>query len=70
MGGTVNTIVMAMCASALRRFLKERGELPKEALIAAVPVSLRAEGDDSMNNQVSMVRVLSLIHISEPTRPY
>ena len=56
-GGTVNTIVMAMCASALRRFLKERGELPKEALIAAVPVSLRTEGDGSMNNQVSMVRV-------------
>ena len=56
-GGTVNTIVMALCASALRRFLKERGELPKQALIAAVPVSLRTAGDDSMNNQVSMVRV-------------
>ncbi len=56
-GGTVNTIVMALCASALRRFLKERGELPKQPLIAAVPVSLRAAGDDSMNNQVSMVRV-------------
>lgn len=56
-GGTVNTIVMAMCSAALRRFLKERSLLPKEALIAGVPVSLRAEGDDSMNNQVSMVRV-------------
>ncbi len=56
-GGTVNTIVMALCASALRRFLKERGELPKQPLIAAVPVSLRAAGDDAMNNQVSMVRV-------------
>ncbi|MFT3815131.1 MAG: wax ester/triacylglycerol synthase family O-acyltransferase [Acidovorax sp.] len=56
-GGTVNTIVMAMCSDALERFLSERGQLPKEALIAAVPVSLRAEGDDSMNNQVSAVRV-------------
>lgn len=56
-GGTVNTIVMAMCSGALRRFLAERNQLPKEPLIAAVPVSLRAEGDDSMNNQVSMVRV-------------
>ncbi|WP_341886800.1 wax ester/triacylglycerol synthase family O-acyltransferase [Variovorax sp. YR752] len=56
-GGTVNTIVMAMCSEALARFLKERNLLPKEALIAGVPVSLRAEGDDSMNNQVSMVRV-------------
>ncbi len=56
-GGTVNTLVMAICAGALRRFLKERGELPPQALIAAVPVSLRAAGDDAMNNQVSVVRV-------------
>ena len=56
-GGTVNTIVMAMCSIALHRFLKDRNLLPKEPLIALVPVSLRSEGDSSMNNQVSMVRV-------------
>ena len=56
-GGTVNTIVMAMCSIALHHFLKERRLLPKEALIALVPVSLRAEGDSAMNNQVSGVRV-------------
>ena len=56
-GGTVNTIVMAMCSIALHRFLKERDLLPKEPLIAMVPVSLRAEGDSAMNNQVTMVRV-------------
>ena len=56
-GGTVNTIVMAMCSIALHHFLKERGLLPKEPLIAMVPVSLRAEGDAAMNNQVAGVRV-------------
>lgn len=56
-GGTVNTIVMAMCSIALERFLKERSLLPKEGLIAVVPVSLRDENDASMNNQVSTVRV-------------
>ena len=56
-GGTVNTIVMAMCASALRRYFAERGELPAKPLIAAVPVSLRTADDNSMNNQVSMIRV-------------
>jgi WS/DGAT/MGAT family acyltransferase len=56
-GGTVNTVVMAMCSIALQRFLKDRDLLPKETLIAMVPVSLRAEGDSAMNNQVSMVRV-------------
>lgn len=29
-GGTVNSIVMAMCSSALRRFLLERHELPEK----------------------------------------
>ena len=29
-GGTVNTIVMAMCSIALHHFLKERGLLPQE----------------------------------------
>lgn len=57
LGGTVNTVVMAMCGEALRRFLQEHDALPKEALITAVPVSLRAEGDSAMNNQVSAVRV-------------
>ncbi len=56
-GGTVNTIVMAMCASALRRYFAERNELPGKPLIAAVPVSLRTADDSSMNNQVSMIRV-------------
>jgi len=68
-GGTVNTIVMAMCSIALHRFLKERGLLPKEPLIAMVPVSLRAEGDSAMNNQVTMVRVELATDIDDlPTR--
>lgn len=57
LGGTINTVIMMMCGIALERFLRERDELPRQPLIAAVPVSLRAADDDSMNNQVSMVRV-------------
>jgi len=65
-GGTVNTIVMAMVSGGLARFLKQRDMMPKEPLIAAVPVSLRSEGDDSMNNQVSMVRVDLATDIADP----
>jgi len=65
-GGTVNTIVMAMASGALQRFLVQRGLMPKESLIAAVPVSLRSEGDDAMNNQVSMVRVDLATDIVDP----
>ena len=56
-GGTVNTVIMAMCSGALRRFMKERDLLPRESLIATVPVSLRSADDSAMNNQVSAIRV-------------
>jgi WS/DGAT/MGAT family acyltransferase len=69
-GGTVNTIVMAMCSGALRRFLGERNLLPDKSLIAAVPVSLRATDDDSMNNQVSMVRVDLATEVDDPAERF
>jgi WS/DGAT/MGAT family acyltransferase len=49
---SVNDVVMALCGGALRSFLAERHELPPEPLIAFAPVSLRAKGDASANNQV------------------
>jgi hypothetical protein len=51
----VNDVFMAVCAGALARYLDERGELPERPLIAGAPVSLRAAGDASMSNQVSML---------------
>jgi WS/DGAT/MGAT family acyltransferase len=65
-GGTVNTVVMAMCASALRQFLLERDLLPAKSLIASVPVSLRSADDSSMNNQVSMIRVDLATDLADP----
>ena len=56
-GGTVNTIVMAMCSGAIRRFLAAQDALPAKSIVAAVPVSLRAADDGAANNQVSMIRV-------------
>ncbi len=42
-GCTVNDVVLALCAGALRRYLLDRGELPKEPLVALVPMSVRAD---------------------------
>src|SRR4029077_8183779 len=39
-GGTLNDVVVAMCAGALRRFLLELGQLPEKPLVAFLPVSL------------------------------
>jgi diacylglycerol O-acyltransferase len=43
---TVNDIVLAMCASALREYLHDLGSLPDEPLVAMTPVSLRPKGSD------------------------
>ncbi|MDQ3741274.1 MAG: wax ester/triacylglycerol synthase family O-acyltransferase [Actinomycetota bacterium] len=40
---TVNDVVMAICASAVRRWLVEHGELPEDPLVTQVPVSVRSE---------------------------
>ena len=49
----LNDVVMAVCAGALRRYLLEKHGLPKEPLVAFVPVSLREAGNTESNNQVS-----------------
>ena len=55
-GTTLNDVVMAVTGSALRRYLEEQGELPKDPLIAMVPVSLRTEAQkNEFTNRVTMV---------------
>jgi diacylglycerol O-acyltransferase / wax synthase len=56
-GASLNDVVLATCAGALRELLARRGALPREPLVAAMPVSLRASGDATSNNQVSMTQV-------------
>ncbi len=53
-GVTVNDVVLAMCAGALRRWLTDHGELPDRPLVAAVPLSVRTDADrDAIGNRVS-----------------
>jgi len=65
-GASLNDVVMALCAGALREYLLRRKVLPKRALIAAMPVSLRAAGDSEVNNQVSMVQCVLPTQIADP----
>jgi diacylglycerol O-acyltransferase len=51
---TVNTIVLAMCGSALRRYLLDLDALPAKPLIAMVPLSLRRDDSDE-GNQIAMI---------------
>ena len=57
-GCTVNDVVMTMCASAMRSFLLEHGELPDEPLVTMVPVSVRTpEQFGTFGNRISTMVV-------------
>jgi diacylglycerol O-acyltransferase len=65
-GATLNDVVMAIVSGAMRRYLDEHGALPVKSLVAAVPVSLRADGDTEMNNQVSLMLLSLCSDIDDP----
>jgi diacylglycerol O-acyltransferase len=66
LGVTVNDVVLALTADSVRSYLDQRGVLPERSLIAAVPVSIRSEGDKSLGNQVSEIGVLWGTDIEDP----
>src|SRR5438876_4372339 len=51
-GGKLNDVVLALASGVVRRYLMEQGALPAKSLTAAVPISLREEGNTDSNNQV------------------
>jgi diacylglycerol O-acyltransferase / wax synthase len=51
-GGKLNDVVLAISSGVVRRYLLEKGALPTKSLTAAVPISLREEGNTDANNQV------------------
>ena len=65
-GVSLNDVVMATVAGALRDYFIGHRELPSKPLSAAVPISLRAAGDETANNQVSMVVMTLATDIADP----
>ena len=65
-GASLNDIVLAVCAGALKRYLADYDCVPTKPLIAGVPVSLREAGNTDPNNQVSMMLVSLATTIDDP----
>ncbi|MGW0481595.1 WS/DGAT/MGAT family O-acyltransferase [Nonomuraea sp. NPDC003214] len=65
-GVTVNDVVMAVCAGALRRWLAAHGGVPRQPLIAGIPLSLRAAGDEAPGNQVAIMTAPLGVHLEDP----
>lgn len=63
---SLNDVVLAICAGALRRYLADYDCKPDKPLVAGVPVSLREQGNQDMTNQVSFIMVSLATHIKDP----
>ncbi|MDA4108451.1 WS/DGAT/MGAT family O-acyltransferase [Mycolicibacterium holsaticum] len=68
-GVTVNDVVLAMCAGALRAYLAEEDALPATPLVAMVPVNLRNENDgEGGGNLVGAILCNLATDIEDPAR--
>ncbi|MFN8228332.1 MAG: wax ester/triacylglycerol synthase family O-acyltransferase [Mycobacterium sp.] len=66
-GVTVNDVVLAMCAGALRAYLIEQNALPDAPLISMVPVNMRSDGDSSAGgNMVGTVLCSLATDVEDP----
>src|SRR4029079_13600409 len=65
-GASIHDVVLWLCSTALRSYLKEGRELPDKLLVAGVPISLRQEGDTTANNQVAGTLIDLGTEIADP----
>ncbi|HEY8120018.1 MAG TPA: wax ester/triacylglycerol synthase family O-acyltransferase [Myxococcota bacterium] len=66
-GTTLNDVVMAISAGALRRYLEEKRALPKDPLTAMVPVSVRsAEEKHEYTNRVGSILCTLATDVEDP----
>ena len=65
---TVNDVVLSVCAGALRRYLGRHGGVPKQPLVAAMPVSLHGPGKVELTTQATIARVDLATDIADPVR--
>jgi diacylglycerol O-acyltransferase / wax synthase len=66
-GVTVNDVVVAICAGALRTWLEDRGELPDKPLLAMIPLSVRTEAQrGTYGNRIATMLTPVPTDVAEP----
>jgi WS/DGAT/MGAT family acyltransferase len=67
-GTTVNDVVLAASCGTLRSWLRAHGGLPERPLVANVPVTVRASGDEEAGNRVSMILAHLPVQTADPVK--
>ncbi len=65
-GGTLNDAILALSAGSLRRYLLEQDALPKEPLIAMLPVAIRTKDDVGGGNAVGAILATLATDLADP----
>jgi len=64
---TMNDVMLAICAGALRKYLLEKDKLPLKPLVAMVPISTRTTTEENTtDNQISSMLVQLATNIEDP----
>ena len=64
---TVNDVILSIVGGALRTYLRDKGELPKDTLTAMAPISVRGEGEKAaLGNLVSAMVVGLGTQVEDP----
>jgi WS/DGAT/MGAT family acyltransferase len=63
---TINDVVLAMCSSALRKYLESLAALPDAPLVAMTPVSLRQAGAEVGGNAVGAILCNLATDVADP----
>jgi WS/DGAT/MGAT family acyltransferase len=62
---SLNDVVMAISGEGMNRYFKDEGFSTEEPLLAAIPVSVRPEGNTELSNQVSIARMSLATNIKD-----
>lgn len=63
---SLNDVIMAISAEGMSQYLAVEGCVPSQPMLAAIPVSLRPEGNTELTNQVSMARMSLATTVKDP----
>ncbi|MGH8452950.1 MAG: WS/DGAT/MGAT family O-acyltransferase [Nevskiales bacterium] len=65
---SLNDIVLYLCATAMRRFLKEANQLPDQPLTAGIPVNVRPADDQSSGTAISFIMANLATDVADPLK--